>query len=131
MMHGAAKVLQTFDIGKMRLRPDSGAQHQEARVCSPAVFRSHHPPAPRLIKFRGAYSRIEANVLAQVQFAVDIVEVLPDLVPGRVQFVEVPVLPQIFTRELIQRSMRIAACAWVAVPVPNAAQRGRGFVDFY
>src|SRR5580658_5092030 len=93
MEQTAQEIVPALDIWKMGLGSDPGAQDQVTRAGSAAAFGAHDPAALGFVKLCLADSGAEPYVPAKAELLVDIVKVRPQLVPGGVQFIEVPILP--------------------------------------
>ena len=93
MEQTAPEIVPALDVGKMGLGSDPGAQDQVTRAGRVAAFGAHDPAALGLVKLCLADPGAEPYVPAQAELLVDIVKVRPQLVPGGVQFIEVPITP--------------------------------------
>jgi hypothetical protein len=74
-------------------------------------------------------SRIIARVpavLGDVELLVDVFEILLELLLSRKSLRPSPVSPELFEREFVDGDVRVDTSTGVAVPVPDATERGSG-----
>ena len=125
------EIIQARNCGTMRFRADAGTQHQKLRRGALAALGRDVPARQRVVEACGADAGVEADVCAQAELAIGVLEILTNLVPRGIEFVEVPIAPQFFNRELIQGPRSVAARTGITVPIPHAAKRRRGLVDLH
>jgi hypothetical protein len=81
---------------------------------------------PRRVKLRLGYASVEANIPAEAELFVDVVEIIADFLPRRIEFAELPFPPQVVARILIDWAGRIDPGARVTIPIPDAAKTAPG-----
>src|ERR1700746_261939 len=85
------------------------------------------PTIARRVELRLFYASVEANVPTEVEFFVNVVEILAEFLPRWIEFAELPLPPQVLERILIDWAGRIDAGPRVTIPIPDAAKTASGF----
>jgi hypothetical protein len=89
-----------------------------------------NPAALGLVENGRMHWRIELNVAAQVEAVGDVVGVTQDLRLRRIALGPNPLLLQLLGKLVgILHALYVAARAWVAVPIPGAADAASGLED--
>ena len=114
---------QRRDVG---LGGEARADDHEARPQRAALRGLEQPLARGFVEARTVHAGPEADVTAQVEFRVDIIEVAPHFLPAGEALAPIPVPPQVLARELVDLAMRVDARARIAVPVPDTAEARAG-----
>src|SRR5260370_654451 len=80
----------------------------------------------RRVGLRLGYASVEANIPTEAEFFVNVVEILADFLPRRIEFAELPFLPQVVARILIDWAGRIDPGPRITIPIPDAAKATPG-----
>src|SRR6267378_1396304 len=95
-----------------------------------AVANLQHPAVLGLVEDGRMHWRIELNVAAQLEAVGDVVSVAEDLRLRRIPLGPNPLLLQLLRKLVgILHALYVAARAWVAVPIPGAADAASGLED--
>jgi hypothetical protein len=86
-----------------------------------AIARTNNPTIARPVELRLVHASVEANVPTEVEFFVDVMEILADFLPRRIELAVLPISPQVIARKLIHRAGGIDASSRITIPIPDAA----------
>ena len=123
----ARERMHPFDAWHRRRRKRADGGGQEARAEAAAILQ-RHIPAPRrfLVVCRGD-TAVELDVLAEVEFVGDVVQVAQRLRLAGEMLAPVPFLQQLLREGVcVGVAFRIEARPRIAVPVPGPAHAGTG-----
>src|SRR6266404_8521494 len=120
------EIAQARQIRHIGLRAEAGAEHEIASPRDGAVVRPDGPPVARRFERRFLDPSVEANVATEVEFFINVAEIVTKLLPRWIELAELPFLPQVVARILIDRAGRIDAGARKTIPVPDAAESAAG-----
>ena len=75
------------------------------------------------------YVSVEKNILAEVEYLVDMSEILTNLLVAWEALLKAPCMVDFGNAELVVWPFRVNACARISVPVPNATKVGGSLND--
>ncbi len=118
----AAKGFAARDVRHVRRRQTADGADHVLRRNDCAGVRAHAPALHRVIVRRSGNARCEADTLAQVEAVGDVIEVTQNLRLLGIALGPLPLLQQLVVEGVtINITVRIAARAGVAVPIPRPA----------
>jgi len=124
----APERVDPLDFWCIRRRQTARGHHAISRLNRFAASDRDTPLARRVVEGGGFDARIELDVAAQVEPVGDVIGVTQNFRLGRIPLAPVPLLLK-FLRKLVGifHALHIAARAWIAVPIPSAADAASGF----
>ncbi|SUF56478.1 Uncharacterised protein [Prescottella equi] len=123
----AGEGVEAVEVGGVGVRQRTRGDDEEARRDDVAAVGADGPAQRLLVEGRGRDAGVELDVAAQIEAIGDVLEVGEDLRLGGVLLAPVPFLLELRgERVRVVHGLDVAAGAGVAVPVPDAADAGRG-----
>jgi hypothetical protein len=118
----ALETIEALEFGYIGFAHSADTQDEKPGSYRAAACNPDLPPVAGGVENCRIHPGVETDVPGQVQLAIDMVEVAPQLLPGRKLLAPVPVLPDTVDGIFIIRHMGVHPGPGVTIPVPGAAQ---------